>query len=153
MTCRTRTPLSALLFSLLLSFLIGVSLSPSGASAESPLTLTLTLPPSASPPPAAAAVEPPITTLTYTAHKEDNTKPTENTPITASTNGVAPSARGKFAYVMMHYEGTSKDDEYLLGLRVLIRSIQSKHKQTVTCVPQSRSLDTSLPATPHRTHS
>jgi alpha-N-acetylglucosamine transferase len=26
--------------------------------------------------------------------------------------------------VMMHYEGTPRDDEYLLGLRVLIRSIQ-----------------------------
>jgi hypothetical protein len=33
-------------------------------------------------------------------------------------------AKSKFAWVMMHYEGTPKDDEYLLGLRVLIRSIQ-----------------------------
>jgi len=27
----------------------------------------------------------------------------------------------------MHYEGTPKDDEYVLGLRVLIRSIQNTH--------------------------
>jgi len=29
-----------------------------------------------------------------------------------------------FAYVMMHYEGTPKDDEYVLGLRVLVKSIK-----------------------------
>ena len=41
--------------------------------------------------------------------------------------------RSRFAYVMMHYEGTTKDDEYLLGLRVLIRSIQSvTHTHTLS---------------------
>eukprot|EP00823_Brevimastigomonas_motovehiculus_P002859 TRINITY_DN168_c0_g6_i2.p1 TRINITY_DN168_c0_g6~~TRINITY_DN168_c0_g6_i2.p1 ORF type:complete len:488 (-),score=77.12 TRINITY_DN168_c0_g6_i2:562-2025(-) len=35
-----------------------------------------------------------------------------------------PLAPHRFAYVMIHYEGTNRDDEYLLGLRVLIRSIQ-----------------------------
>ena len=29
----------------------------------------------------------------------------------------------RFAYVAMHYEGTPRDDEYLLGLRVLIHSL------------------------------
>lgn len=35
-----------------------------------------------------------------------------------------PHTPSRFAYVLMHYEGTPKDDEYLLGMRVLIRSIQ-----------------------------
>ena len=35
-----------------------------------------------------------------------------------------PHTPSRFAWVLMHYEGTPKDDEYLLGLRVLIRSIQ-----------------------------
>lgn len=44
----------------------------------------------------------------------------------APSSGVVPHRRpSRFAYVMMHYEGTPKDDEYLLGLRVLIRSIRS----------------------------
>ena len=29
----------------------------------------------------------------------------------------------RFAYVMMHYEGTAKDPEYVLGTRVLIKSL------------------------------
>lgn len=45
-------------------------------------------------------------------------------PSTALAAPAKPASALKFAYVMMHYEGTSKDDEYLLGLRVLIRSIQ-----------------------------
>lgn len=36
----------------------------------------------------------------------------------------------RFAYVMMHYEGTAKDPEYVLGTRVLIKSlIASKTSQ------------------------
>lgn len=31
----------------------------------------------------------------------------------------------RFAYVMMHYEGTAKDPEYVLGTRVLIKSLLS----------------------------
>lgn len=31
----------------------------------------------------------------------------------------------QFAYVMMHYEGTPKDPEYVLGTRVLIKSLQA----------------------------
>jgi hypothetical protein len=34
------------------------------------------------------------------------------------------SALSRFAYVGMHYEGTPRDDEYLLGLRVLIKSVK-----------------------------
>ena len=40
------------------------------------------------------------------------------------TRSGAPHTPSRFAYVLMHYEGTPKDDEYLLGMRVLIRSIQ-----------------------------
>lgn len=36
----------------------------------------------------------------------------------------AVTSHSRFAYVMLHYEGTPADDEYLLGLRVLIKSIQ-----------------------------
>lgn len=30
----------------------------------------------------------------------------------------------RFAYVALHYEGTPRDDEYVLGLRVMIHSLQ-----------------------------
>jgi hypothetical protein len=39
----------------------------------------------------------------------------------ASRFGRVPS---RFAYVMIHYEGTPNDDAYILGLRVLIHSIK-----------------------------
>jgi hypothetical protein len=34
------------------------------------------------------------------------------------------SATSKYAYVTIHYEGTERDDEYVLGVRTLIKSIQ-----------------------------
>ena len=50
-------------------------------------------------------------------------RPPSSTAITSTARPKGP-ARDRFAWVMMHYEGTPRDDEYLLGLRVLIRSIQ-----------------------------
>lgn len=49
--------------------------------------------------------------------------PTSAAPGAVVAAGGAEGAP-RYAYVLMHYEGTPKDDEYLLGLRVLIRSIQ-----------------------------
>lgn len=42
---------------------------------------------------------------------------------------VVPSSRalratGRYAYVTVHYEGTSRDDEYVLGIQVLMQSIK-----------------------------
>jgi len=56
----------------------------------------------------------------------NNAVSAELTPPTPAPAAAAssPVARGRYAWVMMHYEGTPKDDEYLLGLRVLIRSIK-----------------------------
>jgi hypothetical protein len=34
------------------------------------------------------------------------------------------AANSKNAYVTIHYEGTSKDDEYVLGIRTLVKSLQ-----------------------------
>lgn len=42
-------------------------------------------------------------------------------PSSSSALAKRPS---RFAYVGMHYEGTPRDDEYLLGLRVLIKSVR-----------------------------
>ena len=51
--------------------------------------------------------------------------PTPSTPPVSINSPRDPSTgRTRFAYVAMHYEGTPRDDEYLLGLRTLIFSLQ-----------------------------
>jgi len=57
--------------------------------------------------------------------------PAAPSDVTRDARGVVPASAvsksgtpPRYAYVLMHYEGTPKDDEYVLGLRVLIRSIQ-----------------------------
>jgi len=35
------------------------------------------------------------------------------------------AASAKYAYVTIHYEGTARDDEYVLGIRVLVESIKT----------------------------
>lgn len=51
------------------------------------------------------------------------------------------SATSKYAYVTIHYEGTERDDEYVLGVRTLIKSIQltgSKNDIIVLASPNVR---------------
>ena len=56
--------------------------------------------------------------------------PTPSSPPVAIQSPRSPvTNRTRFAYVGMHYEGTPRDDEYLLGLRTLIFSLQSSGTQ------------------------
>eukprot|EP01114_Cavostelium_apophysatum_P009313 TRINITY_DN22414_c0_g1_i1.p1 TRINITY_DN22414_c0_g1~~TRINITY_DN22414_c0_g1_i1.p1 ORF type:complete len:540 (+),score=109.64 TRINITY_DN22414_c0_g1_i1:159-1778(+) len=58
-----------------------------------------------------------------------------------STPKVAPK---KYAYATLHYEGTQRDEEYLLGVRVLIKALQhsgTKH-DIVVIVPETVTPDT-----------
>lgn len=38
---------------------------------------------------------------------------------------LAKASEGKYAYATIHYEGTERDEEYILGIRTLLRSIKA----------------------------
>ena len=57
------------------------------------------------------------------------------------TKSGKPSRR--FAYVLMHYEGTDKDREYILGTRVLIRSLIASGTQEDIVILASKTVSQS----------
>ncbi len=73
--------------------------------------------------------------------------------VTASSAVVSPEAvtlacgatasgrpRSRFAYALMHYEGTERDKEYVLGTRVLIQSLLASGTKEDIVVLASRTV-------------